>query len=162
MTNLLLGCLSFFAKEVFASLVLSDCIGASCQWWTGDVARHPKLAPLDSESYGHFSTLPAAFQQWRPPQRALARMWTRQATLRRHVWIVAPFLIGCGGKQTTDTWANGTQSPHQVSKTRGWYGLMDSWAHMCDRQNSIHVVRSWHRFTRPPIATHSPSTLFTN
>ena len=34
--------------------------------------------------------------------------------------------------------------------------------HMCDRQNSIHVVRSWHRFTRPPIATHSPSTLFTN
>ena len=34
--------------------------------------------------------------------------------------------------------------------------------HMCDGQNSIHVVRSWHRFTRPPIATHSPSTLFTN
>ena len=33
---------------------------------------------------------------------------------------------------------------------------------MCDGQNSIHVVRSWHRFTRPPIATHSPSTLFTN
>ena len=34
--------------------------------------------------------------------------------------------------------------------------------HMCDGQNSIHVVRSWHRFIRPPIATHSPSTLFTN
>ena len=34
--------------------------------------------------------------------------------------------------------------------------------YMCDGQNSIHVVRSWHRFTRPPIATHSPSTLFTN
>ena len=35
-------------------------------------------------------------------------------------------------------------------------------SHMCDGQNSIHVVRSWRRFTRPPIATHSPSTLFTN
>ena len=34
--------------------------------------------------------------------------------------------------------------------------------YMCDGQNSIHVVRSWHRFIRPPIATHSPSTLFTN
>jgi hypothetical protein len=53
MTNLLLACLSFFAKEVFASLVLSDYTGASCQWWTGDVAHHPELAPLDSESYGH-------------------------------------------------------------------------------------------------------------
>ena len=34
--------------------------------------------------------------------------------------------------------------------------------YMCDGQNSIHVVRSWHRFIRPPIATHSPSTLFIN
>ena len=34
--------------------------------------------------------------------------------------------------------------------------------YVCDGQNSIHVVRSWHRFIRPPIATHSPGTLFTN
>ena len=34
--------------------------------------------------------------------------------------------------------------------------------YVCDGQNSIHVMKSWHRFTRPPIATHSPSTLFTN
>ena len=39
-----------------------------------------------------------------------------------------------------------------------WYDVDD----MCDGQNSIHVVKSWHRFIRPPIATHSPSTLFTN
>ena len=32
--------------------------------------------------------------------------------------------------------------------------------HMCDGQNSIHMVRSRHRFTKLPIAQDSPSTLF--
>ena len=44
-----------------------------------------------------------------------------------------------------------------------WFLKDHQWEfHMCDGQNSIHVVRSWHRFIRPPVATHSPSTLFTN
>ena len=42
------------------------------------------------------------------------------------------------------------------------YTYTHTYIYMCDGQNSIHVVRSWHRFIRPPIATHSPSTLFTN
>ena len=48
---------------------------------------------------------------------------------------------------------------------RALSALVRTWnigTHVCDGQNSIHVVRSWHRFIRPPIATHSPSTLFIN
>ena len=40
-----------------------------------------------------------------------------------------------------------------------WILLFNS---MCATVKTLYVVMPWHRFTRPPIATHSPSSFFTN
>ena len=52
--------------------------------------------------------------------------------------------------------------PFSIDKNR--YSKMRNHpcVHLCDGRNSIHVGRTWHRFIRPPIATHSPSTFFIN